>query len=96
MCRSLTECKIRRSVWSLGERVHRLPSTMIFKVLCVIDHKAGRTFRLRRVEGLEWKSVENSERTDQVFMINLKRESAEKEKEVVDGGGIKRRRSGDL
>lgn len=73
MCRSLTECKTRRSVWSLGERVHRLPSTVIFKVLCVIDHKAGRTSRLRRAEGLEQKSVENSEGADEVFMINLKR-----------------------
>lgn len=67
-------CKTRRSVWSLGERVYRLPSTMIFKVLWVIDHEAGRTFRLSRVEGLEWKSVENSKRASEVFMTKLKRE----------------------
>lgn len=74
MHRSLTECKTRRSVWSLGERVHRLPSTMIFKVLWVIDHEVGRTFRLSRVEGLEWKFVENSKRAGEVFMTKLKRE----------------------
>lgn len=47
---------------------------MIFKVLWAIDHEAGRTFRLSRVEGLEWKSVENSKRVGEVFMTKLKRE----------------------